>query len=426
MKCMNCGEDIPEDLLVCPGCGQVVQIVPDYNPLDDVLAAQVRGAVSETMAIHLEEKEIGRGNTGRQGTGGRGATGRTAYVRGTGRMSQTNGRTGRTTGRISPEEREMRRRRAEKKKQMAKKKRQRAQIICAVCIFLVIVAGVMLYQSSYTGRIKKGYRRLEAQEYTEAKAVFETAVKDDEKRGEAYTGLAKVYLAEHDPEGAEAMFTRYIRKCPEEPEIYRAAILFYIDTEQLQKIPLLLDDCEDQKVLNELTAYRTKVPEFSLDENKDFDDVQSLELTGSGEAIYYTLDGSEPTASSTKYTEMIRLDEGETVVKAISVNKKGIPSMVVTKTYKVEFPIEDAPSVTPSTGQYDSAQTIEVVVPADYKAYYTTDGSDPDPENNEATQEYTGPIDMPEGNTILSVVLVDQRGRISEVTKRNYELVYSE
>ena len=35
MKCMHCGADLPEDQLICPRCGREIQIVPDYNPLDD-------------------------------------------------------------------------------------------------------------------------------------------------------------------------------------------------------------------------------------------------------------------------------------------------------------------------------------------------------------------------------------------------------
>lgn len=420
MKCMNCGAVIPEDQMICPGCGQEVQIVPDYNPLDDVLAAQVKGAVSETMAIHLDQRENGRYSTGRTSngrTGGRGNTGRTTAGR--------NG-TGRTTGRISPEEREMRRRRAEKKKMIAKKKKQRAIIIGAVCAVLVVACSVILYQNSYTGRVKKGYRLLTSKEYDEALMCFEKAVSGNEKRSEAYKGMADVYIEQEDLEKAELVYSKAVSAQASNVEIYRAAIQFYVETNQKHKIPLLLDQCSSDKVLTELEAYITDVPEFSLDENEEFDDVQSLELTGNGKAIYYTTDGTDPTASSTKYTKMIKLDEGKTEIRAISVNKKGIPSLVVSKTYTVEFPIEDAPSVTPSTGQYDSDQKIEVIVPDKYKAYYTTDGSNPDPENNPATKEYTGPIDMPEGNTIFNVVLVDQKGRISDITKRNYELIYAE
>ena len=46
MKCMHCGADLPEDQLICPSCGREIQIVPDYNPLDDMLTAQLKGVAS--------------------------------------------------------------------------------------------------------------------------------------------------------------------------------------------------------------------------------------------------------------------------------------------------------------------------------------------------------------------------------------------
>ena len=41
MKCPMCGSDIPESMLLCPDCGYEIQMVPDYNPMDDVLAKEI-------------------------------------------------------------------------------------------------------------------------------------------------------------------------------------------------------------------------------------------------------------------------------------------------------------------------------------------------------------------------------------------------
>lgn len=46
MKCRYCGHEIPDGMLYCEECGKEVRIVPDYNPLDDMLTAQVKGAIS--------------------------------------------------------------------------------------------------------------------------------------------------------------------------------------------------------------------------------------------------------------------------------------------------------------------------------------------------------------------------------------------
>ena len=387
MKCMNCGNILPDDQMICPVCGREVQIVPDYNPLDDVLAAEVKGAVNQTIARHTDQKE---------------------------------------TGQFSREEREMRRRRAEKKKLIARKKRQRAMIIIGAAAVLLLIVGMLLYQDSYTGYVKKGYRLLAAQEYDEALVIFKKAATKNVKRSEAYTGLSEVYIAQEDLEKAERIFLNAVSEQSSNVELYRAAIQFYIETDQESKVSILLAGCSDDKVLAELESFVSEVPKFSLNEKEIYDDIQVLELESSGKAIYYTTDGTDPTTSSKKYTNPIKLEEGETEVRAISVNKKGISSLVVSKTYIIEYPIEAAPSVTPSTGQYESDQMIEVIVPDNYEAYYTLDGSVPDPEHNSETVHYTEPVPMPEGNTIFSVVLVDQRGRHSDITKRNYELIYSE
>lgn len=36
MKCQGCGEQIPEGKIYCEKCGMAVQMVPDYNPVEDI------------------------------------------------------------------------------------------------------------------------------------------------------------------------------------------------------------------------------------------------------------------------------------------------------------------------------------------------------------------------------------------------------
>lgn len=36
MKCQECGEQVPEGKIYCEKCGKAVQMVPDYNPADDI------------------------------------------------------------------------------------------------------------------------------------------------------------------------------------------------------------------------------------------------------------------------------------------------------------------------------------------------------------------------------------------------------
>ena len=41
MKCRYCRKEIPEGALYCKACGREVFIVPEYNPLDDMLTEQI-------------------------------------------------------------------------------------------------------------------------------------------------------------------------------------------------------------------------------------------------------------------------------------------------------------------------------------------------------------------------------------------------
>lgn len=400
MKCRRCGALIPEGKLRCEKCGAEIRIVPDYNPLDEVLAAQVKGSIdgSDTPLDNFEYQKNSRQNT----PSARNVSQRT--------------RSGNGKKPMTPEQR---RRQAERRRAIKRKKRLRALIILGMVAVVALILGIIMYQFSYSGQMKKGYKALQSKEYTEAESYFQKAVKKKPKKAEAYEGLTEVYLAQNEEDQAETMLLAAIDQYSDSAPVYEACFKFYITTKKEGEIPLLLDGAR-KDVAEKLSDYACEAPKFSLDDEEPFDDVQQLSLETSEETIYYTTDGTNPCYSDTriKYKEPIQISEGENVIKAISVNKNKIPSLTVTKTYTVELPIEDAPAISPSTGQYDSSMEISIVVPDGYTAYYTLDGSDP----TEESEEYTGPIDMPEGSTIFKAVLINGKGRLSGVTTRNYEL----
>lgn len=397
MKCRYCGHEIPDGVLYCENCGKEVRIVPDYNPLDDILAQEIVGSINgEPTGLDLSDTERLRRTASQRRT-----TGRT--IRGTGTMT---------------EDREARRRQAQRRKAQLRKKRRILLAVMFLILAALIGGIVLIYKNSYNGIVSAGNKALERQEYSEASSAFQRAIGKNKERPEAYTGLSRVYLAQNDPDAAESVFLDAIEEQAGNSDLYGACIDFYIDTKQQMEIPGLLDEATDQ-VREALSEYIIDVPEFSLDAKETYEEVQQLTLTaGKGLTIYYTVDGSDPDTGSTKYTEPIQLDEGETTVTAIAVNKNGIPSMPEAKEYVIELPIEDAPAVSPSTGQYEAATSIEVKVPDGYEAYYTTDGSDP----TTASAKYTGPVNMPEGETLFKAVLVSGDGRLSGITTRNYVL----
>ena len=349
--------------MICPECGAEVQIVPDYNPLDDVLTREVRGSVEgatrqiQTGDIRRARRENVTGNVNstrvlsqgemerlreerrarmrragapeRQSAAGR-DTGsmRRGTAGNTGAVNRGNtGNTGAvkrgSTGRI-PEDMDERRRSSEerrrqqqmKRREAAKKKRRNLLLFLFFLLVLIVVGVYVIYQNSYTGVVNRGYDALQTDDYEEAQNLFNRAVTKDRSRSGAYTGLAQVYIDQDDLEGAESVFLTALETQPSNAELYQAAIAFYVDTEQQDKISALLQDCEDETVLSAVADYVSDAPQFSLEEGT-YNEVQEVAISSeTGGTIYYTTDGTDPTESSTEYTEPVLLqDEGETEIR---------------------------------------------------------------------------------------------------------------
>ncbi len=439
MRCAHCGAIIPDDQMVCPRCGAEVQIVPDYNPLDDVLTREVKGSVEgatrqiqtddirryrrddRTKNVNstrvLSQEEMKRLREQRRRSGGRRPS------NGSSRSMREVNQKNRPTHTQRQDTAELRRLRQQKRLEAAKRKRRNLLITLFLLAALIAVGIYLVYQNSYTSMVNKGYRAIQSRDYDVAENYFDRAVRKDESRPAAYEGYAEIYIDQNDLESAENVFLSAIKEQTTNEKLYQAAIDFYMETEQPEKISALLQDCEAQNILNAFSDYISAAPVFSPDAGT-YNEVQEITISSdTGGDIYYTVDGTDPTAETgTKYEEPVLIQtEGEVKIRAIAVNANGIPSTVASATYKIEFPIVNAPAVTPSTGQYTEPTQITITVPDGYTAYYTMDGSTPDPDSS-STSKYTGPVDMPENTqTIFNAILVnDQNGKSTEVTTRNY------
>ncbi|MDF1563453.1 MAG: chitobiase/beta-hexosaminidase C-terminal domain-containing protein [Deltaproteobacteria bacterium] len=135
---------------------------------------------------------------------------------------------------------------------------------------------------------------------------------------------------------------------------------------------------------------------------------------GSGCAsTHYTLDGSDPDASSPVYGVPLNLNR-DTVLKFLSVDEAGNTEAVQTEEYVIDLraPITH---VDPPGGDFASTRTVTLTCDDDtgsgcLETRFTLDGSRPDP----SSTLYTAPFDV-SADTTLSFYSVDQAGNAEEV-----------
>ncbi|MDE6105529.1 MAG: chitobiase/beta-hexosaminidase C-terminal domain-containing protein, partial [Bacteroidales bacterium] len=142
----------------------------------------------------------------------------------------------------------------------------------------------------------------------------------------------------------------------------------------------------------------------------------TMTTTPTDAKIYYTTDGTEPTASSTEYTAPVTINE-RTAFKAIAITEKGT-SFVSEAVYSVIA----IPQVTPASGRvvFDTLVNItlgEGVPMEGVEIYYTTDGTEPTAENG---TKYTAPFKL--RATTLKVIAI-QGADQSPVVTREYSLI---
>ncbi|WP_284974197.1 chitobiase/beta-hexosaminidase C-terminal domain-containing protein [Arthrobacter sp. efr-133-TYG-104] len=133
--------------------------------------------------------------------------------------------------------------------------------------------------------------------------------------------------------------------------------------------------------------------------------------------IYYTTDGSTPTAASSKYTTPITLN-GALTLKYFAVDSSNNSSAVVTQTYSTG-PDTTKPVVTanPLSGAYTPGTKITLTANEPAEIRYTTDGSDP----LTAGVVYSSPITFngPDPMT-LKYFARDTAGNVSDVVTQTY------
>ena len=170
-------------------------------------------------------------------------------------------------------------------------------------------------------------------------------------------------------------------------------------------------------------------------ETVDFGTKVSMALTAAdGVKIYYTLDGTDPTETSTEYNGAVELSsdnvKGETItVKAIAVadgKKSEVATATIVFAAKVETEAPSAPVILLKSGEdtlddgakvaFGTKVSMDFVTTEGTTVYYTKDGSDP----TEESEKYNGTVTLSsekvEGETVTVKAIAVKDGKSSKVT----------
>ncbi len=138
-----------------------------------------------------------------------------------------------------------------------------------------------------------------------------------------------------------------------------------------------------------------------------------------GAKIYYTTDGTAPTASSTEYIAAISVTEDVTL-KAIAVKDGMNNSEVASVTYTIKQTVAK-PTFSVPSGEVAKGTSITITCATEgAKIYYTTDGTAP----TASSTEYTAAISVTPPLTIKAIA-VKEGMNDSEIASVSYTILFS-
>lgn len=373
MKCVKCGAEIPKNCMYCKMCGKEVQLVPDYNFLeDDILSYIVEEGAKKTISPNQQSKAV-----------------------------------------------------SQKKECKAPKQKKKMYlwggiciiIVCAVITFFIVQAEIKKQNaSSYDYQLQKAEEYEQEDDYLTALTYYYNAWELNKTDSNIPYRIVLIYMEINEEDKAVDLLKKRIKEKPTEKAAYELLISIYDEEEDYESIRNLCVGVADSDILDLFEDYLVEQPKFE-DISGSYTVPFSVKIFSKySYSIYYTVDGSDPVKHGMPYHQEIELAEGTTTVKAVTENEAGIFSEVVSNTYQVTPAPPAAPKITPESGTYDQPVNISIQIPKDSRVYYTWDQSTP----TEESQAYMGEFQMPQGENILTVIAYNSYGLKSNVSTAHY------
>lgn len=295
-------------------------------------------------------------------------------------------------------------------------------VLILVC-FITLISSMFL--NSNNSVLNKANNAYEEKAYDQALELYKSIIKkgksgDIADRALLGAGRCCMSLKDYDS-GIEYLCALLDRENVNDSvrnEAFELLLDMYIASDQQELIQEAGDKYATSSALKKIFDEKAvDTPEFSESEGEFTDDINLILTSKGGNSIYYTINGDDPSKGNGKlYEREILISEGTTVVKACCF-KDNVFGPVAQMTYTIVYDNPDFPEVTPLNGTFNQETRITITSNTpNSKIYYTWDGSTP----TASSSRYTEPILIPEGNNILSVVVISESGKSSEVLTCSY------
>lgn len=369
MKCKSCGKEIESGLIYCPACGKAIELVPEYNVLEEELLSKI-----------VEDKNKEK-----------------TFAEGVYKNVDTKPKDEVFKETVKP-----------------KKKSYKKAGFAFVCIIgIIALCIIFVVYSNVTGSYSYILDMAQANEvegkYTAALEYYQKAYDMQAEDFTVVYGLGRTYYFTKNYSSAAEYLSLALKSKPENTQIYDYLLKSYDALDDSENIVKLAENAPTDEISEMISKYIVLPPDFSLDSGEFTDDITVYITSLDDDQIFYTTNNKDPKVSGKLFTSPLIIKEGTTTVKAVCLGKDGEYSDIIEREYTVSYGKPSTPEVTPAAGQYNYPISITVTVPAGGKAYYTWDGSDPAVSGT----LYTGAIDIIPGKSVLSVVVFDRRGNKS-------------
>ena len=291
----------------------------------------------------------------------------------------------------------------------------------AAAAIAIIAIVFSLRNNSYGYIFNQGVNQFNNEEYDDAVATFEKLyeLEPGKKDTELMRYLAESYVKKNRYKEALEIYNKALETDPNYGPAVTGLCAMYTQMKDGKALNETLEKYRGTNLESFTDEYKVAMPE-SDPKPGTYDEDFEVRFSGtSGIPIFYTTDGSEPTAQSRIYTTPIKVSEGTSNIKAISINNLGIKSGILDGKYTVTYRVPNEPVIHLNSGIYITGQTVDITTDENTTVYYTTDGSTPTGSSN----RYDGTLRLVRGNVILSAIAISNHGKQSAVATKNYIIV---